>query len=225
MVRRKNADRRSRPSASPPASGRICGKRSSNEFPLRPAMPTTRIRTVPQSARPCVIRRQRSDFRANTSAAAAPAAKSINEAESSSLSMASTPAGNFGDGPQFLRLQKLGSVPAITTGKNPAILRAVSHSHNNLRVWCGVIRAPQGICHVSRHRARDEQTIGVTRRGHEMKAKPLEIVVWAVKSADLELASVTRTRIHFADMQRASEQLPHLFSEGVTQCLDVHVRR
>ncbi len=56
-----------------------------------------------------------------------------------------------------------------------------------------------------------------------MKAKPLEIVVWAVKSADLELASVTRTRIHFADvralpsvsMSASTVEIPDSVTTGV----------
>ena len=56
-----------------------------------------------------------------------------------------------------------------------------------------------------------------------MEAKALEVVIRTVQSCNLELTSITRTRIDLADMQRASEQLPHLFGDGASQHLDVPI--
>src|SRR5262249_20303268 len=44
MIKRKNAESRSKPNAKPPPTGRMYGTRNSKDQPPRPATPTTRTR-------------------------------------------------------------------------------------------------------------------------------------------------------------------------------------
>jgi hypothetical protein len=56
------------------------------------------------------------------------------------------------------------------------------------------------------HRARDQQQIGMTRRGHEAQAEALEIVERIVEGVDLELASrLQEPASNLADRQAAAE--------------------
>src|SRR5688572_33194675 len=75
----------------------------------------------------------------------------------------------------------------------------------------------EGLRHVAGDGTGHEQAVGVPRRGHEVQAEPLEVVVRAGESADLELAAVARPGVDLADVQRAAEARAHLAGEGLTE--------
>src|SRR5687768_3689560 len=83
----------------------------------------------------------------------------------------------------------------------------------------------EGLRHVAGDGTGHEQAVGVPRRGHEVQAEPLEVVVRAGESGDLELAAVARPGIDLADVQRAAEARAHLAGEGLTEARQLRLAR
>jgi hypothetical protein len=84
-------------------------------------------------------------------------------------------------------------------------MRAVADGHHPFRIGRGGIGALQRLAHVLRHRAGDQQHVGVARRGDEAQAEALEVVEGVVEGVDLELAAVAGAGIDLADRQAAAE--------------------
>ena len=82
-------------------------------------------------------------------------------------------------------------------------------------------RAPQCLGHVPRHRARDQQAIGVTWRRDEVHAEPFEVVVRPGEPGDLELAAVAGAGVDLADRERATEEPRDLRGETLADALDL----
>src|SRR2546425_303603 len=62
---------------------------------------------------------------------------------------------------------------------------------------------------------------GVARRGDEVEAEPLEVVVRAGEPRDLELTAVARARVDVADVERAAEGACDLRGEPIPDALEV----
>ena len=94
---------------------------------------------------------------------------------------------------------------AVSAGKDAAIMGTVTDRDNDFRRGRRFIGALEWVCHVARHRAGHEQTIGMARRGDEMHAEAFDIVVRIIQRADLQLATVARSGVHFANVQRSAK--------------------
>jgi hypothetical protein len=66
------------------------------------------------------------------------------------------------------------------------------------------------VLHVLRHRAGDQQQVGVARAGDELDAVALEVGVGIVQRVDLQLAAVAGAGVDRADGQRAAEDAQDL---------------
>ena len=87
---------------------------------------------------------------------------------------------------------------------------AIAHRHHQLGVGRAVVGDAQRVLHVLRHRAGDQQHVGMARAGDELDAAPFEVVVGIVEGVDFQLAAVARTGIDLADGQRAAEDAQDL---------------
>jgi hypothetical protein len=65
----------------------------------------------------------------------------------------------------------------------------------------------------------------VARRGHEVQAEALEIVVRTDETGDLQLAAVAGAGVHLADMHRAAEHASHALGELTPEALERGIRR
>ena len=91
----------------------------------------------------------------------------------------------------------------------------------NLGIGRCLPRAPQGLGHVPRHRARHQQAVGVPGRGDEVHAEALEVVVRSGEAGDLELAAVAGAGVDLTNGQRASEEPRDLRREALADPLDL----
>jgi hypothetical protein len=89
----------------------------------------------------------------------------------------------------------------VVLAKDTAAAPASPDRHDQPRLRRGVICLPQGQLHVARYRAGHEQHVGMARRGNKVNAEPLDVIHRAVQPHDLQLATVARPGIHFADVQ------------------------
>ena len=71
-----------------------------------------------------------------------------------------------------------------------AVARAIAHRNHPLRIGRSSVGALERFAHVRGDRSRDEQHVGVARRGHEAQAETLQVVEDVVERMDLELAAV-----------------------------------
>src|ERR1051326_2862543 len=94
---------------------------------------------------------------------------------------------------------------AVASRENSAVFCAIPDGDNNFRIWGGLVRPLQWICHISRDRPGNEQAIGVARGGNELKPESFQIVVGAVESANFELTPDTRARVDLAYVHRSVE--------------------
>ena len=79
-----------------------------------------------------------------------------------------------------------------------------------------------------RHRAGDEQQVGVARAGDELDAQAFDVVVGVVERVDLQLAAVARAGVDLPDRQRLAEDREQLGMDllrGDTQRLAALGRR
>ena len=85
--------------------------------------------------------------------------------------------------------------------------RTGSQGYDNL--WRGdrEIGLLKRVLHVVGHGAGDQQSIGMSRRGHEAQAEAFEIVEGVVEGMNFQLAAIAGTGVHLANRQAAAEPL------------------
>ena len=97
--------------------------------------------------------------------------------------------------------------------ERPAGDRAGADGDHDLRRRHGVVGLLQRQFHVLRHRAGDEQPVGVARRGHELDAEAAEIPADRAEHVGVGLAGVAAAGAHLPQPQRAAEELAQLLVE------------
>ena len=93
----------------------------------------------------------------------------------------------------------------VALAEDAAVAAAVADGDHQLRVGRRVVGAPERDRHVLRHRAGDQQHVGVARAGDEPDAQALDVVVRVAERVDLQLAAVARARVDLPDGQRAPQ--------------------
>jgi hypothetical protein len=93
----------------------------------------------------------------------------------------------------------------IAFPENAARTSAVTHGNYDLRCGRGMVGPLERNFHVVGNRTRHQQHVRKTRRRGEVDAEALAVVKGVVQAVDLELAAVSRPRIHLPDRQAAFE--------------------
>ena len=86
----------------------------------------------------------------------------------------------------------------------PQSERAVSERGDAARLGHGVVGDEQRLAHAARHRAGDEEHVGVARRGDDAEPEALQVVVGARELGQLVLAAVAGARIDMTDRETSS---------------------
>src|SRR3989344_1205714 len=114
----------------------------------------------------------------------------------------------------------------IGTLEDPAVYRAVSHGDHDLRVGGRLVGTSQSFRHVTCHGARHEESVRMSRRGDELDAEALDVVVGISECYELQLFGIRRAGSHFTDRERTFERgkygIPQLLSNfhGLSGCLE-----
>ena len=94
-----------------------------------------------------------------------------------------------------------------TFGEYTAGQRTRANGHNPLGRGHGVINFFQRKFHVVRHRADDQQHIGMARRRCDKKSQPVHVVIRIVELLDFVETRAAIARIHDADVNGTFERL------------------
>ena len=78
----------------------------------------------------------------------------------------------------------------VAFAEDAAVTAAIAHRHYQLGVGRAVVGDAQRVLHVLRHRAGDQQHVGVARADDELDAAAFEVVVGIVQRMDFQLAGV-----------------------------------
>src|SRR5262249_18348761 len=92
-----------------------------------------------------------------------------------------------------------------TSDENSAVDRTVPRSNHPFWIRGCVVGPKQCLAHVFRHRACDEQDVGMARRGHEAQPEALDIVECVVERMDFQLAAVAGPGIYPEDRKAPPE--------------------
>lgn len=102
-------------------------------------------------------------------------------------------------------------------GKGPAADCAGADRNDDLRVRDGVVGLQDGVMHVPRNGACNQEPIRMARGGGELNAEPGEIPADGIQHVGVEVAGVAASRADFAQSKRtaenAKEVIAHPFGE------------
>ena len=82
---------------------------------------------------------------------------------------------------------------------------AVADRNDELRVWRGIVGAPQRHLHIFGNGSRNQQQICVPRTCYKPDTLAFDIVEWIIERVDLQLAAVAGSGINGSNAQRAAE--------------------
>src|SRR5208282_6773234 len=89
----------------------------------------------------------------------------------------------------------------VTSGENAAIKCATASGNHPFRRRRRYIGPQERLAHILGYRSRDEQNIGMARRGNKPETESLEIVKGIAEGMHFELAAIERACIDLADRE------------------------
>src|SRR6266702_6601739 len=105
----------------------------------------------------------------------------------------------------------------VAFAKDAAGAATVANGDYELGIGRGLIRPAQRHLHVFRHRARDQQQIGVAGACDKPNTQPFKVVEGIVDGVDLELAAVARACVDVTDTQRAAKHGTNVVLQAVAK--------